>query len=122
MRLADGYGWRRKLCKAYGRKFISKNIDGFGINCDIDGGEPTSATERINVCASTGGIGQFQQIGACSVSLWQELRRLDSVGVAGELQELQETADRGKWDRFITMMGDPTVKRCPYITGEVMKR
>ena len=36
---------------------------------------------------------------------------MGSVGVAGELQELQEAADKGEWDRFVTLMGGPEAKR-----------
>lgn len=36
---------------------------------------------------------------------------MDGVGAAGELQELQEAADKGEWDRFVTLMGGPEAKR-----------
>ncbi len=36
---------------------------------------------------------------------------MGGVGVDGELQELQEAADKDGWDRFVMLMGGPQAKR-----------
>lgn len=94
-------------------KYVSKNIDGEGIDHDSYGKEATSSAVRIKVWASCWGIRQFQQIGGVGVTQWRELRRLTPIKDESMLwvEEIRQAADESNWNKYTDLMGGVFCKR-----------
>ncbi|MBE5202013.1 replication endonuclease [Pectobacterium sp. FL60-S17] len=90
---------------AYCAAYVSKNIDGFGLDGDLEAGlSAADGATRATAWARLYGIRQFQSFGCVGATAWREFRRLrKSPDCDPVLRDFWQAADSGDFGAFIRL-------------------
>ncbi|RUO52372.1 replication endonuclease [Pseudidiomarina homiensis] len=95
---------RKGTATSYIAKYISKNIDGFGLE-HVDN-EILIKAFRVEAWASCWGIRQFQSFGMPSITGWREIRKVErELPESSPFHLTHKAADSGDFAGYIRAMG-----------------
>ncbi|WP_232326382.1 replication endonuclease [Xenorhabdus hominickii] len=102
----------------YVAKYISKNIDGYAMDDELDDESNRPMKEAAVAASAWAGrwrIRQFQFVGGAPVTVYRELRRMAdhdvAMGLSVEFAAVHDAADNGDWANYINAQGGPFVRR-----------